>query len=162
MKVNKAQAVSFLYLFGAIMLLSVHATQASDNGNWPDWRGPTTQGHSDATGLPLHWSETRNIVWKTAIHDLGYSTPVVWGNQVWLTTATKKGETLYAVCLDLNSGRVIHDISVFRPKKAQRIHRLNSYATPSAVIEEGFVYVHYGSHGTACINTKTGKVVGQR
>jgi outer membrane protein assembly factor BamB len=87
---------------------------------------------------------------------------VVWGNQVWLTTATPKGETLYAVCIDLASGRVIHDIPVFRPEKPQRIHRNNSYATPSAVIEEGFVYVHYGSHGTACIDTKTGKIPWQR
>ncbi len=162
MKVNRAQTVSCLYLVAAILLVSVHVTQARTDGNWPDWRGPTTQGHSDATGLPLHWSETKNIVWKTAIHDLGYSTPVVWGNQIWLTTATKKGETLYAMCIDLKRGKVIHDIPVFRPEKPQRIHRYNSYATPSAVIEEGFVYVHYGSHGTACINTKTGRVVWQR
>jgi outer membrane protein assembly factor BamB len=162
MKVNRAQAVSCLYLVAAMLLLSVHTTEARTNGNWPDWRGPTQQGHSDATGLPLHWSETKNIVWKTPIHDLGYSTPVVWGNQIWFTTATKKGETLYAMCLDLKSGKVIHDIPVFSPEKPQRIHRYNSYATPSAVIEAGFVYVHYGSHGTACINTKTGKVVWQR
>ncbi len=130
--------------------------------NWPDWRGPTGQGSSDAKGLPLHWSETQNIVWKTPIHDLGYSTPVVWGEQIWLTTATAKGETLYAMCIDLNSGKVIYDIDVFHPDKPQRIHRYNSYATPSASIEKGFVYVHYGSHGTACIDTKTGKVVWKR
>jgi outer membrane protein assembly factor BamB len=130
--------------------------------NWPDWRGPTGQGHSDAKGLPLHWSETQNIVWKRPTHDLGYSTPVVWGGQIWLTTATIKGETLYAMCIDLNSGRVIYDIDVFHPEKPQRIHRYNSYATPSASIEEGFVYVHYGSHGTACIDTRTSKVVWRR
>jgi len=127
--------------------------------NWPDWRGPTCDGRSDATGLPLTWSETENIVWKTPIHDLGYSTPVVWDNQVWLTTATKNGKTLYAVCVDLNSGRVVHDVEVFHPEKPQRINRLNSYATPSAVVEEGFVYVHYGTHGTACLDTQTGKVL---
>jgi len=127
--------------------------------NWPDWRGPRGDGRSDATGLPLKWSETENIVWKTPIHDLGYSTPVVWGDQVWLTTATKKGETLYAVCIDFNTGRIVHDIEVFHPEKPQRIHPLNSYATPSAVVEEGFVYVHYGTHGTACLDTQTGKVL---
>ena len=130
--------------------------------NWPDWRGPAAQGHSPATGLPLHWSETKNMLWKTPIHDLGYSTPVVWGDQIWLTTATRKGETLYALGVDLETGRVIHDIAVFRPQKPQRVHRNNSYATPSAVIEEGFVYVHYGSHGTACIDTQTGRAVWQR
>jgi len=144
----------------AVVVILVCSSLAS--ANWPDWRGPGCQGHSDATGLPLHWSETKNVLWKTAIHDLGYSTPVVWDNQIWLTTAKKKGEVLYAVCVDLDSGKILHDIEVFRPAKPQRINRLNSYATPSALIEEGFVYVHYGTHGTACINTQTGKVVWRR
>ena len=81
--------------------------------HWPDWRGPTSDGRSDATNLPLNWSEAKNIVWKTRIHDLGHSTPIVWGDQVWLTTATEDGRTLYAVCIDLNSGEVIYDIEVF-------------------------------------------------
>jgi len=159
---GKTPTVSSLFLVAAMVSLGAQTAGASDTGNWPDWRGPTGQGHSDATGLPLHWSETRNIVWKTPIHDLGYSTPVVWGDQVWLTTATKKGTILYAVCVDLNSGRVVHDVEVFRPEKPQRIHRNNSYATPSAVIEKGFVYVHYGTHGTACLDTKTGRVAWRR
>jgi len=159
---NRTQAMSFLFLVATTALLSVPTTRGSNNANWPDWRGPTGDGRSEATGLPLNWSETQNIVWKTAIHDLGYSTPVVWDDQVWLTTATRKGTILYAVCVDLNSGRIVHDVEVFRPEKPQRIHRNNSYATPSAVIEEGFVYVHYGTHGTACIDTETGKVVWRR
>ncbi len=130
--------------------------------NWPDWRGPTSDGHSTATGLPLKWSETENIVWKTAIHDHGHSSPVVWGDQVWVTTATKRGETLYAVCVDFNSGEIIHDIPVFKPEKPQRIHGNNTYATPSPVIEDGRVYVHYGTFGTACIDTKTGDILWTR
>lgn len=144
------------------ILIAFFASLAPASANWPDWRGPTGEGHSEATGLPLHWSETQNIVWKTSIHDLGYSSPVVWDNQVWITTATKKGETLYAVCVDLTSGRIIHDVEVFHPERPQRIHRNNSYATPSAVVEKGSVYVHYGSHGTACLDTKTGEVVWRR
>ncbi|MDT8301299.1 MAG: PQQ-binding-like beta-propeller repeat protein [Sedimentisphaerales bacterium] len=155
MKLNgKYLLIAFVIVF--------FANSSQSLANWPDWRGPTADGRSDATGLPLNWSETENIVWKTPIHDLGYSTPVIWDDQIWLTTATSKGDTLYAVCVDLNTGRIVHDIEVFHPKKPQRIHRYNSYATPSASIEEGFVYVHYGSHGTACINTKTGKVVWRR
>ena len=155
MKLNgKSQLIICICVFFANSTLAI--------ANWPDWRGPTADGRSDATGLPLKWSETENIVWKTPIHDLGYSTPVVWGDQIWLTTATTKGQTLYAMCIDLNTGRVVHDIEVFHPVKPQRIHHYNSYATPSASIEEGFVYVHYGSHGTACINTKSGKVVWRR
>lgn len=159
--IDKKQMCLSLLLLGVI-LLSGPTLWAANSSNWPDWRGPGGQGQSDATGLPLHWSETKNIVWKTPIHDLGYSTPVVWGDQVWLTTATRRGETLYAICVDLNGGRVVYDVPVFQPQKPQRVHRLNSYATPSAVIEEGFVYVHYGTHGTACLNTKTGKVVWRR
>lgn len=151
-----------MFLVVVVMMLSCETASASENGNWPDWRGPTGQGLSDATDLPMKWSETKNIMWKTPIHDLGYSTPVVWGDQIWLTTATKKGKTLFAVCIDLNSGKVIHDIEVFHPEKPQRIHTKNSYATPSALVEEGFAYVHYGTHGTACLNTETGKVVWRR
>jgi outer membrane protein assembly factor BamB len=130
--------------------------------DWPDWRGPTQQGLTDAANLPLQWSETENIVWKTPIHDSGYSTPVVWGNQVWLTTATKDGTALFAVCLDLESGKIVQDIPVFNIETPQRIHPNNSYATPSAVIEAGRVYVHFGSAGTACIDTASGEVLWRR
>ena len=130
--------------------------------DWPDWRGPTSDGRSDATGLPLIWSETENIVWKTPIHDLGHSTPVVWGDQIWLTTATKDGRALYAICIDLNTGAVVHDIEVFQPTEPQRINPNNSYATPSVVLEEGRAYVHYGTFGTACLDSRTGDVLWRR
>lgn len=146
----------------AVMLFSPPTSIAGMDGYWPDWRGPTTDGHSDATGLPLTWSETENIVWKTAIHDDGYSTPVVWGDRIWLTTATEDGRTLYAVCVDLNTGSIVHDIEVFHPDKPQHINPNNTYATPSAVLEEGRVYVHYGTQGTACLNSMTGEVLWRR
>ncbi len=155
MKLNgKSRLIAIVVVFFANSTLAF--------ANWPDWRGPTGDGRSDTTGLPLKWSETENIVWKTRIHDLGYSTPVVWGDQIWLTTATKDGRTLYAVCVDLNTSRVVHDVEVFNPEKPQRIHRNNSYATPSAVVEQGRVYVHYGTHGTAAIDSQTGKVLWRR
>ena len=155
MKLNgKSRLIAIVVVFFANSILAF--------ANWPDWRGPTGDGRSDTTGLPLKWSETENIVWKTRIHDLGYSTPVVWGDQIWLTTATKDGRTLYAVCVDLNTSRVVHDVEVFNPEKPQRIHRNNSYATPSAVVEQGRVYVHYGTHGTAAIDSQTGKVLWRR
>ena len=130
--------------------------------HWPDWRGPTGDGRSDATNLPLNWSEAENIVWKTHIHDLGHSTPVVWDDQVWLTTATEDGRPLYAVSIDLNTGEIVHDFEVFHPNQPQRIHLQNSYATPSAVVEEGRAYVHFGTFGTACLNSETGEVLWQR
>ena len=149
-----------LHLLLVALASCVCATIA--HANWPDWRGPTQDGRTDAKGLPLHWSETENVVWKTAIHDLGLSTPVVWGDQIWLTTAKPDGAGLYAVCIDLKSGTIVHDIPVFTIDKPQHINPNNSYATPSATIEAGRVYVHFGSDGTACIDTKSGKVLWQR
>lgn len=144
----------------AVAILS--ASWSPAQGHWPDWRGPTGDGRSDATGLPLTWSETENVLWKTPIHDFGHSTPVVWGNQVWLTTATTDGRALYAVCVDLETGAIVHDIEVFQPEEPQSKHPANSYATPSAVLEEGRVYVHFGSHGTACLDSGTGEVLWRR
>lgn len=132
------------------------------HGDWPDWRGPTEDGHCDGARLPLHWSESENIVWKTPIHDFGYSTPVVWGNQIWLTTAREDGTVLYAIGVDSESGKVRFDIPVFQVESPQKKHPLNSYATPSAVIEAGRVYVHYGSLGTACIDTDSGEILWRR
>jgi len=141
-------------------ILTAYYSQAQSN--WPDWRGPTGDGRSDAIGLPLTWSETENVVWKTPIHGVGHSTPVVWGDQVWLTTATTDGHTLYAVCVDLGTGAIVHDIEVFHPDKPQSIHPANTYATPSAVVEEGRVYVHFGTYGTACLDSGTGEILWRR
>jgi outer membrane protein assembly factor BamB len=160
MKSGKTRALILFLVAAAI--LSVQVVRAGENGNWPTWRGPGSDGVSGATGLPLDWSETKNVAWKVPIHDRGYSSPVVWGNQVWLTTSAKDGKTLYAVCIDLETGETIHDVEVFRPEKPQKINKLNSYATPSAVVEKGFVYVHYGTHGTACLDSGTGKVLWRR
>ncbi|MCC6489751.1 MAG: PQQ-binding-like beta-propeller repeat protein [Candidatus Hydrogenedentes bacterium] len=131
-------------------------------GEWPDWRGPTADGHTASAALPLHWSESENVVWKTAIHDHGFSTPVVWGKQVWLTTAKEDGTALYAVGIDSETGKAIHDIEVFIVENPQRINPNNTFATPSPCIEEGRVYVHFGTAGTACIDTASGEVLWRR
>ena len=126
---------------------------------WPVHRGPTADGHSVAKGLPLTWSTTENVAWQTVIHDRGWSSPVVWGEQVWVTTATEDGRRLFAVALDCDSGKIVHDLEVFDVAKPEQIAKVNSYASPTSVIEAGRVYVHYGTYGTACIDTKTGKIL---
>jgi outer membrane protein assembly factor BamB len=129
--------------------------------NWPEFRGPHGDGH--ATGAPpLVWSETQGVKWKTPIHGKGWSSPVVWGNQVWLTTAPPDGKQLDAVCVDAGTGRIQHDIKVFDNPFPQYCIDRNSYASPTPAIEQGRVYVHYGAHGTACLDTQTGKVVWSR
>ena len=125
--------------------------------SWWQFRGPRGNGHTAATGLPLDWSESRNVAWKTAIHDRGWSSPVIWGNQVWLTTATTDGRRLFAVCVDKDTGRIVHDLHVFDVEKPMRITDENTYATPTPVIEEGRVFIHFGTYGTACLDTATGR-----
>jgi len=130
---------------------------------WPQFRGPTGDGHSDAAGLPLTWSETENIVWKTPIHGRGWSSPVVFGGRVWMTTATEDGHRMFVVCVDLESGEVLHDRCVFtNPVIVQEIHSLNSYASPTPVLEESRAYVHFGVYGTACLDAASGKTLWQR
>lgn len=146
----------------SFVLLALICSPALAQDNWPDWRGPHHNGHADAVGLPTVWSETENVVWKTAIHDFGWSSPVIWENQIWLTTATKEGHELYAVCVDFNTGKIIHDIHMFHVDNPQKKHTRNTYATPSPAIEEGRVYVHFGTNGTACLDSKTARVLWQR
>jgi len=145
-----------------IALLVALAAPAVGADNWPEFRGPSGNGHSDATGLPLKWSQTENITWKTAIHGKGWSSPVIWGEKIWMTTAENKGKELYAVCVDRRTGKVVHDVKIFDVDKPQRINALNSHASPTPMIEAGRVYVTFGTYGTACLDTKTAKVLWSR
>lgn len=147
-----------------IVLLAVVATARAD---WPEFRGPTGDGHVNekAVGLPLTWSETNNLKWKTEIPFRGWSTPVVLGNQVWITTATVEGHDYFALGLDKETGKVLFHEKVFHtdtPEPLGNGASMNCYATPSAVIEPGRVYVHFGSPGTACLDTRTGQVIWKR
>ncbi len=146
---------------GILQTLAVSQV-VSAGENWPSFRGPTNDGISDTRDLPVEWSESKNIQWKTPVHDQGWSTPVIWENQIWVTTATEDGHNLYAVSVDFKSGKIIHDKLVFEVKDPQRKHDPNSYATPTPVTEEGRVYVHYGTHGTACLDTKSGNILWKR
>jgi outer membrane protein assembly factor BamB len=142
-------AVCFLALLGAF------PTLAGDN--WPQFRGPNGDGLSDSTGLPVTWSETENLRWKTLIHDKGWSSPVIWGDQVWLTTAEEKGHAFYAVCLDRKSGRIVYDLKLATADNPTDISKYNSFASPTPALEEGRAYIHFGTFGTFCLDTKTGK-----
>jgi outer membrane protein assembly factor BamB len=148
--------------FLAALAIVVSASQSLAGENWPAWRGPDMDGHAAGAALPLHWSESENIIWKTALHNLGHSTPVVWNGQIWLTTAKEDGTVFYAVAVNADSGAIIHDLEIFRAEDPQKINPHNSYATPSPIIEEGRVYVHYGTFGTAGIDTASGAILWRR
>ncbi len=147
---------------GLAFVFLLAATRGLTEENWPQFRGPNGDGHSDAHGLPLTWSEQQNVKWKTPIHGRAWSSPVIWGSQIWLTTATEDGKELFAICVDRDSGKVIHDVKLFDVEKPQFAHKFNTYGSPTPVIEEGRVYVTFGSPGTACLDTKTGKVLWER
>ena len=148
-----------------IILLSVLLTTlrlGAEDANWPEFRGPQGNGISTSTNLPLGWSEGKNVKWSTPIHDKGWSSPVIWGQQVWLTTATPEGHELFAVCIDRDTGKVMHDLKLFDVAKPQFCHPFNSYASPTPAIEAGRIYVTFGAPGTACLDTQTGKVLWER
>jgi outer membrane protein assembly factor BamB len=149
------------FVIGAFLMVFA-VTSASAEENWPQFRGPRGDGTSSAVGLPLTWSETENIRWKTPIHGKGHSSPVVWGKQIWLTTAPADGKQRSAVCVDLETGKIVHDVLVFNVPKPQYSHEMNSHASPTPAIEEGRVYVQFGSTGTAALDTSTGKVLWTR
>lgn len=130
--------------------------------NWPQFRGPTGDGHSDAKDLPVTFGEGQRVKWKTALHGKAWSSPVMWGNQIWLTTATEAGDALSVMCVNKDTGAIERDEVLFRVAAPQFCHKFNSYASPTPVIEDGRVYVTFGSPGTACLDTKTGKVLWQR
>jgi outer membrane protein assembly factor BamB len=144
------------------LLVILAPVVARANENWPQFRGPNGDGQSDAKGLPLTWSETENVKWKTPIHGKAWSCPVVWGNQVWLTTATEDGRELFVVCVDRDTGKILRDQKLFDVANPQFCHKFNSYASPTPVIEEGRIYVTFGSPGTACLDTQIGKVLWER
>ena len=166
-------------LFVGVLL----TTTASAEEYWNQYRGPHGDGTSRAKGLPTTWSDTEHIKWKTPFSSKewkAWSSPVVWKDQIWFTNAppfkagpapraskgvpatTDDPTQLYAVCLDLETGKVVHNIKVFDILHPQYCIDRNSYASSTPCIEEGRVYVHFGAHGTACLDTKTGQPIWQR
>jgi outer membrane protein assembly factor BamB len=152
--------------------------------SWSQWRGPAGQGHAPAAkDLPLAWSESENVAWKTPVEGKGWSSPVLERGRLWLTTAVEtplseaeKAErlakvenssslqvsgpvSLRAVCLDATSGKVLHDIELFRQSQPDPIHSLNSYASPSPILDGGRLYCHFGTNGTAAVDAATGAIL---
>ena len=126
--------------------------------DWSQFRGSDGQGHSTAKGLPLTWSESKNVTWKVSIAGLGFSSPVIQGEKIWLTTALKSEKSLQAICLERVSGQLLHTVEVFTPETLGTLHSKNSYASPTPILEGDRVYVHFGPYGTGCLTTN-GEIV---
>lgn len=145
----------------AILLAALSVSLAAAGDNWPQFRGPLGNGVAPNANPPLSFT-AEGAKWETPIHDCGWSSPVVWGKQVWVTTATEDGKKMYAVAVDRESGKILHDLLIFENEEVEPKHALNSYASPTPAVEEGRVYVHFGSYGTACIDTSSGRILWTR
>jgi outer membrane protein assembly factor BamB len=153
----------------AALLACVCAAPAALGEEWTEFRGPTAQGHSSAKGLPLEWGPDKNVVWKTPVPGLGWSSPVCVQGRIYLTTAVPEGgkekadanRSLRALALDAKDGRLLWNVEVFpqNAKEAPKIHGKNSHASPTPVWEAGKLYVHFGHQGTACLDADTGSVL---
>jgi outer membrane protein assembly factor BamB len=136
-----------------VLLAPIHAQE------WPQFRGPSGQGHSTDTGLPVEWSETRNVAWKVPVAGIGWSSPAVSGGLVWLTTAvevpgsgrSRAGVSLRALAFDAATGRQRVDVEVFKITAGKYIHPKNSHASPTPVLDGDRVFVHFGAEGTAAL-----------
>jgi outer membrane protein assembly factor BamB len=137
---------------GVLVLLTALAASAQTE-DWPEFRGPTAQGHSTERGLPLEWSESRNVLWKTPVPGRGWSSPVVAGGRVWLTTATERSgaASLRVLAFDLDTGREIVNTEVFRLGDSELWNFKNSHASPTPIVEGDRAYVHFGANGTAAV-----------
>ena len=127
-------------------------------GQWPEFRGPSGQGHASDTNLPVDWSESRNVVWKTPVPGRGWSSPAVADGRVWLTTSTdsgdrRRGVSLRALAFETATGREVVNTEVFRVDRPEALNGKNSYASPTPIVDGDRVYVHFGAQGTAALTT---------
>ncbi len=144
--------------FGLLAFASAHAAQ-----DWPEFRGPTGQGHATSTKLPLEWSATQNVAWKQPVAGRGWSSPSLSGGRLFLTSAVGEAAAgklaLHALCLDEATGRELWNVELFaQDGGTPRIHNKNSHASPTPLVADGRVYVHFGHQGTACLDLD-GKVL---
>ena len=141
-----------LLLSAVVLLCRIAPASAQD---WPEFRGPGGQGQSSEHNLPVEWAETRNVAWKTPLPGLGWSSPVVSGGKVWITTAIEqRGVSLRLMAFDATTGREALDVEVFHLTGARReINPKNSWASPTPIVEGDRVYVHFGADGTAALST---------
>ena len=120
--------------------------------SWPQFRGPDGQGHAAGRGLPIRWTDKKNVVWKIPVKGAGWSSPVVEDNVVWMTTAVVSDHSLRVLCFDFQTGALLRDVEVFHKETLGNIHPKNSHATPTPLLVGNRCFLHFGSHGTAALS----------
>lgn len=169
--------VSVISVFVFLLFLAFESALAKVSTNWPQWRGPESQGISVEKGLPAEWSETRNIKWKTAITGLGHSSPIVWGKRIFLTSALD-GEvipgrsagvthklsdgtdfvhpdavganlrhTFKVICLDRDTGKIIWEKVAYEGPVHDSRHKKASFAPSTPATDGKYVFAFFGTEG---------------
>ena len=144
----------------SILVVTLFATSltAAENSTWPDFRGPTGNGRAASDKLPTRWSENSNIRWKVKTEGEGWSTPIVWKNQIWLTSATKDGTKMFAVGYDGNTGKVIKRVPLLTVRDPEKKNKLNSYASPSPAVSGDVIYFSFGTYGLCAFDLKAQRI----
>ncbi len=143
----------------SVLALSLGGLAASPvrGDDWLEFRGPTGQGHASQTGLPVQWSEQDNVAWKQELPGKGWSSPIIRQGKVYLTSAVPVGEadlpaqSLRALCLDAGSGQIEWNVELFEQPAGIKVHGKNSHASSTPICDGRRLYVHFGTHGTACL-----------
>lgn len=136
----------------SVMLVAI-GSDAGRADNWPQFRGPNTQGRSSEANVPLHWSLTENVAWQTEVPGESWSSPIVWNEHVFVTTATEAGESCRVLALDRKSGRILWNKEVFRQVPRRKESR-NSYATPTPVTDGERVIACFGDGSFVALDFK--------
>ena len=120
----------YLRLVCFAIALNIVPILLAGDADWPEFRGPAGDGRADHAKLPVAIDQSV-VRWQTPIHGKGWSSPVVWGDQIWLTTATEDGKQMSVLCIDRTNGKIIHDVVVIENAVPEFCHPMNSYATPT-------------------------------
>ena len=142
--------------------IALHCYGNDKPAYWNQFRGPDGDGDAKSANLPLKFSEKQNLTWKTPMPGKAWSSPVVMNGKIWLTNAEPEGFKMWAIQLDWHSGKELKKVLVFENKEPQYCHPMNSYGTPTPVIYDGRVFVHFGTHGTAALDAQSGQVLWKR
>jgi len=166
-----------------ILFLALQFTGSTTAKDWPEFRGPLGNGHVTDGTLAVTWSDSENVTWKVDVPGRGHSSPVIADGKLWLTTAIvdelseqekqdrlakiansqgleiASDVSLRAICYDQETGEEIYNVELLRPETLEPIHKTNTYASPTPVIYDGKVFVHFGTYGSACVDAKSGEVL---
>ncbi len=139
--------------------LGVRAGQ-NPGQNWTTWRGPSGQGYVDDSRVPLIWSDKENLLWSATLSGKGNSTPIIWGERIFLTSASNNGDERYVICVDRNNGKILWKQTASRGVPPGRTHNWNGYASASCATDGERVYAFFGTPGLFCYDMK-GKLLWQ-